>query len=112
VGAVAVVVLTVRVGVGSGVSHALEFLQVQQFVSETAVEALGVVVARSAMVSDTLCRLGPGLVVSTPEITPRAMAQDSIGVAATASIAKPCWSFWLNRLKTVGHGSEDWARAS
>ena len=44
VGAVAVVVLAVRVGVGSGVSHVLEFFHVQQFVPEAAVEAFGVAV--------------------------------------------------------------------
>ncbi len=44
VGAVAVVVLAVRVGVGSGVSHVLEFFHVQKFVPEAAVEAFGVAV--------------------------------------------------------------------
>jgi hypothetical protein len=41
-GPVAVVVLAIRVG--SGASHAFEYLHVQQFVTEVAVEAFGVAV--------------------------------------------------------------------
>ncbi len=53
--AVAVVVLAVRVGVGSGMSHALRFLHVQQLVPEAAVKALGVAVLPRAARFNVKC---------------------------------------------------------
>ncbi len=54
-GAVAVVVLAVRVGAGFAMSHALEFLHHQLFVPDAAVEALGAAVLPRAARSNVTC---------------------------------------------------------
>jgi hypothetical protein len=79
-GPVAVVVLAVSVGMGSGVSHAFENLHVQQFVSEAALEAIGVAVLLGAARFNVKClqaQRGQSQLTRNPPVTKRGRCRAS-----------------------------------